>query len=137
MTLKRETSNLHLCRYEDTILQISCFQHSQESDADAQEGRNSSQTTTSSANSGIQTNGTSSIVTQNGKRKHQDQDENENNEGENRSPKRPKNLLSPPRNISDTSKFACPYRKHNARKYCVRNWRSCALTPLETIARVK
>jgi hypothetical protein len=35
-------------------------------------------------------------------------------------------------------KFACPYRKNNPRKYCVQsNWRPCALTPLETVARVK
>jgi hypothetical protein len=34
--------------------------------------------------------------------------------------------------------FACPYRKHNPRKYCVQStWRSCALTPLENVARVK
>jgi hypothetical protein len=32
---------------------------------------------------------------------------------------------------------ACPYRKRNPRKYCVRDWRSCALSPLKTIARVK
>jgi hypothetical protein len=33
--------------------------------------------------------------------------------------------------------FACPYRKHNPRKYCVRDWRTCALTPHKTVARVK
>ena len=137
MTLKRETLNLHLRRYEDPISQISCSQHSQESVADAQEGSNSSQATTSSTYSGTQSNRSSYTVTKNGKRKRQDQDENENNEGENRSPKRPKNLLSPPRNTFGCRKFACPYRKHDARKYCVRNWRSCALTPLETVARVK
>jgi hypothetical protein len=35
------------------------------------------------------------------------------------------------------SSFACPYRKRDPRKYSVRDWRSCALTPLHTIARVK
>ena len=35
-------------------------------------------------------------------------------------------------------KFACPYRKHNSRKYCIQSiWRSCALTPQDTVARVK
>jgi hypothetical protein len=33
--------------------------------------------------------------------------------------------------------FACPYRKHNPRKYCVADWRSCALGPHKTVARVK
>jgi hypothetical protein len=33
--------------------------------------------------------------------------------------------------------FACPYRKRDPRKYCVRDWRSCALGPHKTVARVK
>lgn len=46
----------------------------------------------------------------------------------------------PPESTSTTSQpigFACPYRKRNPRKYCVRDWRSCALNPLKTVARVK
>jgi hypothetical protein len=35
------------------------------------------------------------------------------------------------------ARFACPYRKHNPRKYCVRDWRTCVLTPHNTVARVK
>ena len=38
---------------------------------------------------------------------------------------------------NDNAKFACPYRKYDPRKYCVQNWRPCALTPLENVARVK
>jgi len=33
--------------------------------------------------------------------------------------------------------FACPYRKQNPRKYCVRDWTQCALRGHQTIARVK
>lgn len=33
--------------------------------------------------------------------------------------------------------FACPYRKQNPRKYCVRDWGTCALTGHQTISRVK
>jgi len=33
--------------------------------------------------------------------------------------------------------FACPYRKRNPRKYCIRNWHRCVLTPHKTVARVK
>jgi hypothetical protein len=36
-----------------------------------------------------------------------------------------------------SSYFACPYRKRNPRKYCVRDWRPCALTGLKSISRVK
>jgi hypothetical protein len=52
----------------------------------------------------------------------------------------PKRLKATPSvsEISETgSKFACPYRKHDPRKYCVPNWGPCALTPLQTVARVK
>ncbi|KAL5322692.1 hypothetical protein ACEPPN_010667 [Leptodophora sp. 'Broadleaf-Isolate-01'] len=34
-------------------------------------------------------------------------------------------------------KFACPYRKHNPRKYCIKDWQRCVLTPHTTVARVK
>lgn len=74
---------------------------------------------------------------ENNKRQRDDQDEQDRNDGEDKSPKRPRTLLSPPQNQDDSSKFACPYRKRDPRKYCVQHWRSCALTPLETLARVK
>jgi hypothetical protein len=65
----------------------------------------------------------------------EDDEDQENREG--RNPKRPRTFCSPPRNQDDDAKYACPYRKRNPRKYCVQTWRSCALTPLESIARVK
>ncbi|KAH8595473.1 hypothetical protein B0O99DRAFT_156791 [Bisporella sp. PMI_857] len=34
-------------------------------------------------------------------------------------------------------KFACPYRKHDPRRYSVLKWAPCALTPHKTVARVK
>lgn len=77
---------------------------------------------------------------QNRKRKRQSQDGNDDDdydESGDRNPKRPKNLSANSPAKSDARKFACPYRKHDARKYCVRSWRSCALTPLDTVARVK
>ena len=43
----------------------------------------------------------------------------------------------PPSTDQTPAGFACPYRKHNPRKYCVRVWRTCALTPHKTVARVK
>ena len=46
----------------------------------------------------------------------------------------------PPDSVPDISQvvgFACPYRKHNPRKYCMKDWRLCTLKPLKTVARVK
>ncbi|KAF7870262.1 hypothetical protein EAF04_004010 [Stromatinia cepivora] len=64
-------------------------------------------------------------------------DDSDNEENQERNPKRPRNLPTHSRTLDDTRKFACPYRKHDAKKYCVQNWRSCALTPLDSVARVK
>ncbi|KAJ8067322.1 hypothetical protein OCU04_004675 [Sclerotinia nivalis] len=64
-------------------------------------------------------------------------DDSDNEENQERNPKRPKNLPTYSRTLDDTRKFACPYRKYDAKKYCVQNWRSCALTPLDSVARVK
>jgi hypothetical protein len=72
-----------------------------------------------------------------GKYKRDDQDDQDQNNGDGRNPKRPRTLLSTPRSQDDSAKFACPYRKRDSRKYRVQDWRSCALTPLETVARVK
>jgi len=68
-------------------------------------------------------------------RRSRENDESQNN-GDGRNPKRPC-FSSPPPTQDDNDKFACPYRKHDTRKYCVQHWGPCALTPLDTIARVK
>jgi hypothetical protein len=70
------------------------------------------------------------------KRSRDSQDNQDDNDDE-RSSKRRRTLCSPPLKEDDDTKFACPYRKHNPRKYYVRDWRPCALTPLDTVARVK
>ena len=72
-----------------------------------------------------------------GRRKRDDEDNQEQNNGEERGPKRPRMLPNPHQNPDDGTKFACPYRKRDPRKYCIKNWRSCALTPQESVARVK
>jgi hypothetical protein len=61
-------------------------------------------------------------------------------EDENEDPKRPRHASACPKDGEDSQqKFSCPYRKHNPRKYSHgdRRWRSCALTPFSTVARVK
>jgi len=57
-----------------------------------------------------------------------------NREKENVEPRNPLGTLT---NADQPPGFACPYRKRNSRKYCVKDWRTCALSPLKTIARVK
>lgn len=54
-----------------------------------------------------------------------------------RTPKRPRTISTPSRALKESSKFACPYRKYDPRKYCVQNWRPCALTALDSVSRVK
>ena len=73
------------------------------------------------------------------KRGREDDGDGSSDDNNGRSPKRPKAYSSPPQELNERSKFACPYHKHDPQKYCHQNrrWRSCALTPLDTIARVK
>lgn len=71
------------------------------------------------------------------KRSLDDGNNQESDDENNRRVKRPKKgpiLLNSGNNRPG---FACPYRKHNPRKYNVSEWRPCALTPHNTIARVK
>jgi hypothetical protein len=72
-----------------------------------------------------------------GKRRRDSQGSQNDDDRDDRNRKRPRPLLFPPMKEDDNTKFACPYRKHNPQKYSVQYWRSCALTPLETVARVK
>ena len=69
------------------------------------------------------------------KRRVDDQRSGDDDEGE--SAKRSSQGLFPADETRRRNDFACPYRKHDPRKYSVSNWRSCALTPLATVARVK
>jgi hypothetical protein len=67
-------------------------------------------------------------------------DENSDNPNENeKGSNRPMKVLHSPDHKEETAKFACPYRKKNPQKYnpSVRHWRSCALTPLSDVSRVK
>lgn len=54
-----------------------------------------------------------------------------------RNQKRPRRGQYQPKDLDNTLKFACPYRKYNPNKYSVCNRPKCALTALETVARVK
>jgi hypothetical protein len=73
------------------------------------------------------------------KRGYNDDDDGSPEDDSNEDPKRPRTTPFPPEAQKENVKFACPYRKHNPRKYnhCIRTWRSCALTSFESVARVK
>jgi hypothetical protein len=51
--------------------------------------------------------------------------------------KRPKLTNSSPGSMTVSMLFACPYRKHDPRKYNIHDWSTCALTPHRSVARVK
>jgi hypothetical protein len=73
-----------------------------------------------------------------GKRSAEHDDDKSPDEDDDRDPKRPKKTKSQLGDRCDSViKFACPYRKYNPQKYCIRNWRLCALTPLDSVSRVK
>lgn len=52
-------------------------------------------------------------------------------------PKRPKVPSTSTTSFEELAQFACPYRKHDPRKFNFRDWPTCALTPQRTVARVK
>jgi len=78
-----------------------------------------------------------------GRQRNREDDDNEGpsdgdgDDDDQRAPKRPRTASSRLGTLKDSTKFACPYRKYDPRKYCVRNWRPCALTALDSVARVK
>ena len=72
-------------------------------------------------------------------RKRTEEDEREDfpeGDGDGR-PKRPKVPSTSTTSFEELAQFACPYRKHDPRKYNFRDWPTCALTPQRTVARVK
>jgi hypothetical protein len=59
----------------------------------------------------------------------------EDNNG--RTPKRPHSQSDRMKSARNVVKFACPYRKHAPHTYDIYNYRSCALSHWETVARIK
>jgi hypothetical protein len=67
--------------------------------------------------------------------------DNGNDEGQDensgRGFKRFQNSLKASDTSDDSGLFACPFRKHNPKKYSVKEWRICALTGYKSVARLK
>lgn len=81
------------------------------------------------------TRGTNS--TQGTKRSRDDRDDGDGSNGDGQGTKPPGKSPESPSAGDKDQRFACPYRKHNPRKYCVTDWKLCALTHHKTVARVK
>jgi hypothetical protein len=68
-------------------------------------------------------------------RQREEEDPPEDRNG--RNPRQPRSSVGPIAGCDDSTRFACPFRKHDSRKYSVYSHRVCALSHWETIARVK
>jgi len=66
-----------------------------------------------------------------------DRDDDNANDEDGRRSKQPGTMSELPITLESNLRFACPYRKHNPRKYCVHDWKLCALNHHKTVARVK
>jgi hypothetical protein len=110
------------------------FQGSSPSKDGARQQKQGSSTSSNELNSPTQGKGADS---NGGKRRRDSQGSQNDNNRDDRNSKQPRSLLFPSLKDDDNTKFACPYRKHNPQRYCVQYWRPCALTALDTVARVK
>jgi hypothetical protein len=81
----------------------------------------------------------SSSSSRNGQKRPARDDDDHSAGEDNENPKRPRWLNPTSETGQEPVRFACPYRKHDPRKYnhSVRNWRSCAQVSFESVARVK
>lgn len=64
-------------------------------------------------------------------------DENENYGPRERERPRKRRMVTKPDPAEPSLRFACPYRKHDPRKYGIQGWRSCALSYWHSVSRVK
>ena len=84
-------------------------------------------------------NSSASKLSEKTNKRTRNNDDRPPDEGRDGSHKRSNNHSSFTSSTEETRNFACPYRKRNARIYNHHSlkWRTCALTPLQTVARVK
>jgi len=80
---------------------------------------------------------TSNQKSQFGPRKRQRDDDRLPDRDENRNSRPPRQRAGPSDGPRVTTRFACPFRKHNSLTYNIYNYRICSLSHWGTIARVK
>lgn len=71
------------------------------------------------------------------RKRRRDGDDNSADESDGEGPDRRRKKSLRPQDAKDHIKLACPYRKHNPRKYNLTDWSSCAVSGYTSIARVK
>jgi hypothetical protein len=71
------------------------------------------------------------------KRSRDNGDDEDQDESSGRGVKRFQNAPKAPDISDNPGIFACPFRKHNPKKYSVKEWRICALTGYKSVARLK
>jgi hypothetical protein len=91
----------------------------------------------SAPSSAISSPNSSSVKPSQRKRRRDDDDERPPDDNNDRKPRQPRSGQPSTLDPEENKRFACPFRKHDSRKYSVYNHRACALSHWETISRVK
>jgi len=94
-----------------------------------------SATSNSSSDSGLTSKGSSKLRST--KRRRKTSDDQEENDDQERGPKRSNNNETAQGILERPERFACPYRKHNPKKYGLEGWGPCVLTGHQDMSRVK
>lgn len=104
-------------------------------DVGAKECAGGTPCTSNESNSSIASLNATSLASSQRKRQRNDEEErDDNNRRDSRKSRRSVDQSSDPESVR---RLACPFRKHDARRYSARTHRVCALSHWETIARVK
>lgn len=93
--------------------------------------------TGTSQSSGVENTNCDADARQSYPRKRQRGDEDPGDQSGDRNSQPPGKKTSKGEDPEEIVKFACPFRKHNSRKYNIYSHRSCTLSHWDTIARVK
>jgi hypothetical protein len=80
---------------------------------------------------------TNSSLSNQGSKRSRNNDYEPSSDGEDDPTGQPRLNLHKPQNSDASLKLACPFRKHDPRKYNLGSYRICAITPWENIARLK
>ncbi|CZR55765.1 uncharacterized protein PAC_05653 [Phialocephala subalpina] len=99
-------------------------------------GTSHASTSSSPSNSALLTSAAPTPASTQQRKRQRDSDKASDDEDGNMS-RRPKRSTGPSDDAGDRKRFACPFRKHDARRYSTYSYRVCALSHWETIARVK
>lgn len=107
-------------------------------DSGYREHARGAQDSSSPSNASLATSAaTTPLSTRPTQRKRQREDDMGSDDEDGNMSRKPKRSSGPSDEAGDRKRFACPFRKHDSRRYSTYNYRVCALSHWETIARVK